>query len=69
VATKDNTLMTEVKSVLISPLMSIMWFFDGDGVIKSNCILAPLKNCNTFLEVIMMLRDAPQERDNKVIPY
>jgi hypothetical protein len=69
VATKENTLMQDVKSVLISPLMSIMWFFDGDGVIKSNCILPALRNCNSFLEVIMMLRDSPQERDNRVIPY
>lgn len=69
VAVKENTIMQETKSVLISPLMSILWFFDGDGVIKSNVILPALKNCNTFLEVIMMLRDAPQERDNRVIPY
>ena len=65
----QNTIMQNNKTVLISPLMSIMWFFDGDGVIKSNTILSSLKDHSTFLETIVMLRSAPQERDNKPIPY
>lgn len=68
-AVKENTIMQETKAVFISPLMSIMWFFDGDGLIQSNCILDALLKCRTYLEAIMMLRDAPQERDNRVIPY
>ena len=55
--------------VLISPLMGIMWWFDGDGVVQNNETISLLENDNSFKESIMKISTLPKLRNNKIIPY
>jgi hypothetical protein len=56
--------------VFLSPLMGIMWFFDGDVVIKKNNIIPLLENHFTFAESISTIEEMSiPTRMSQSIPY
>lgn len=51
-------LVKESDEYFISPLMSIYWFFNLEGVVKENLLVKHLKNSSTFTDALMMFRQA-----------
>ena len=66
---EGETIMKSNKPVFISPLMAVMWWFNGDAVIAQNQLVPMLKNYTTFYEAVELVRMAPNTRDNQPIPY
>ncbi len=64
-----NTIMKSNKLVFLSPLMAIMWFFDGDAVIENNQLVPMMKNYDTFYDALALVQSAASVRDHQPIPY
>ena len=65
----ENTIMHTKKPVFLSPLMTIMWWFDGDAVIAKNQLVPMMKNCVMFCDSLALVNMASKIRDNQPIPY
>jgi hypothetical protein len=54
----------------ISPLMSIYWFFNLDGVIKRNLVIEKIRESRSFTDAMMLYRQSiqPHTRPKQVIP-
>lgn len=66
----NETTMKSCASVLLSPLMGVMWFFDADKVIRKNRIVTALEDHKTFAESVYTVNTlATRTRENKTIPY
>lgn len=70
VAFEGETVMKNSVSVLLSPLMGVMWFFNGDIVIKKNDMVSMLELHKTFLESLMTVQtNRSNRRNHQPIPY
>ncbi len=66
---EGDTIMKSNKPVFLSPLMSILWFFDGDAVIANNQLVPMMKNYDTFYDCLGLVQAAAGVRDHQPIPY
>lgn len=66
----DARLAGKVKNnCFISPLSSIYWFFNLDGVIRQNLVLNAIKSSRTFTDALMLYRQSVQiTRSKEMIP-
>jgi hypothetical protein len=65
----EKTIMKSNKPVFLSPLMAIMWFFDGDAVIRNNLLVPAMKDYDTFYDALGLVQSAANVRDHQPIPY
>jgi hypothetical protein len=59
-------------TIFVSPLMSLYWFFDAEGVIKRNLLIEPLRHSLTTREALLdyaALREQLTLRPRQHIPY
>ncbi|RMF82071.1 MAG: DUF1152 domain-containing protein [Chloroflexi bacterium] len=57
---------------LLSPLMSLYWFFEADAVVQRNLIIDTIRQTETFheaLKIVMRLREKLNARPRKQLPY
>jgi hypothetical protein len=67
---EHETVMSSGVSALLSPLMGIMWFFDGDTIIENNQVVPLLENHINFAESIMTIQQTLRKtRKSQPIPY
>jgi hypothetical protein len=62
----------DYSQAFISPLMSLYWFFDANGVIERNLLVGQIRYTSTnheVLQVLMELRQIVPLRPRKPIPY
>ena len=67
----DDRVITR-STVFISPLMSLYWFFDAEGVIRRNLLIEPLRHSLTTREAFLdyaALREQLALRPRQRIPY
>ena len=67
---EHETIMSSGVSALLSPLMGIMWFFDGDTIIENNKVVSLLESHVNFAESILTIQSmCVPTRKAKPLPY